>query len=777
MTLTPWRGPGSSLIPAYSKLWSNSGLADLPRQSCAGSVGDASTFAFALASGATAVDVTGWTLKATLSAYPGESLVKSWNDTSFSGKTTAGAFTLTTVEADTDTLASRSWCLDIRRVTSTHETIIARVYWTLSATASFDSVPVPDVTLLDLNNGGTEADLSATGPGIICQASVGAAFSLASLSGLTFSSGTLSVGDLSGTYQPLDSTLTALAALNSTAGLVVETAADTFTKRTLTGTANEITVTNGDGVSGAPTVSLPSALTFTGKTVTGGTFASPALTTPTLGVATATSINGNTITSGTGTLTLSSFTLTVAVTGTALVKSGTFADNAIMRADGTSGAVQSSGITIDDNGTITGPSGSWYAIYTGELETPELRLRTGSNLLQIATSETLTANRDLLIVVNDANRTLTISGDATVSGAIAVASGKTFTVSNTLTFTGTDSSSVAFGAGGTVIYSGGSPTFGTVTTTGSIELGHASDTTVSRSAAGKIAVEGKAVPLLSGSSDLVLSGPTATRTWTGPDADATLLYSGGALGTPSSGTLTGCTGSSYLIVNKAAFQQGITNRTVSGATNASPIVITTTASHGYVSGENVTIASVGGNTAANGAWVITKVSATQFSLDGSTGNGAYTSGGTVTPSPNTPVVITDETTRWSIPLAASTTYDVDVVINYTANSADGYQVQFAAAGGLTVTAWQATYVDATVDIANTYSPTASESGSGAFGTLQAIGAGGLISTTGLLRITARVTTGVAGNLEIKWANGTGGTHNCSVIAMGGSFKAAKAVNS
>lgn len=64
--------------------------------------------------------------------------------------------------------------------------------------------------------------------------------------------------------------LAALEAL-STTGLVARTASETYVPRTLTGTANEITVTNGDGVSGTPTLSLPSALTFTGKTITGGT--------------------------------------------------------------------------------------------------------------------------------------------------------------------------------------------------------------------------------------------------------------------------------------------------------------------------------------------------------------------------------------------------------------------------------------------------------------------------------------------------------------------------
>lgn len=78
--------------------------------------------------------------------------------------------------------------------------------------------------------------------------------------------------------QASDAGLTSLAALTGGGG-VFATATDTFVMRNITGTAGRITVTNGDGVAGAPTIDLVSGI------VTPGTYNS--LTVDTYGRATA----------------------------------------------------------------------------------------------------------------------------------------------------------------------------------------------------------------------------------------------------------------------------------------------------------------------------------------------------------------------------------------------------------------------------------------------------------------------------------------------------------
>ena len=75
---------------------------------------------------------------------------------------------------------------------------------------------------------------------------------------------------------------------------------------------------------------------------------------------------------------------------------------------------------------------------------------TGSGLMVFATSPTLTTPVLGVATATSINK-VAVTAPAT-SATLTIADGKTLTSSNTLTFTGTDSSSVAFGTGGTVAY-------------------------------------------------------------------------------------------------------------------------------------------------------------------------------------------------------------------------------------------------------------------------------------------------------------------------------------
>lgn len=117
---------------------------------------------------------------------------------------------------------------------------------------------------------------------------------------------------------------------------------------------------------------------------------------------------------------------------------------------------------------------------------------------------------------------------------------------------------------------------------------------------------------------------------------------------------------------------------ITGATNASPIVITST-SHGFSNGDIVSITGVGGNTAANGKWTIANVATNTFELSGSTGNGAYTSGG----------VVVNLTLSDNLDDVSACRIGTDVALaskTVTNGVADAADVTFSAVSGATVEA-------------------------------------------------------------------------------------------
>jgi hypothetical protein len=86
---------------------------------------------------------------------------------------------------------------------------------------------------------------------------------------------------------------------------------------------------------------------------------------------------------------------------------------------------------------------------------------------------------------------------------------------------------------------------------------------------------------------------------------------------------------------------------ITGVTTANPSVVTA-AAHGLVTGQWVTIASVGGATQANGLWQVTVLSSSTFSIAVNV-TGTYTTGGTVTPSYThtlTPAAVLPYLTAW-----------------------------------------------------------------------------------------------------------------------------------
>jgi len=188
-------------------------------------------------------------------------------------------------------------------------------------------------------------------------------------------------------------------------------------------------------------------------------------------------------------------------------------DNAIARYDSTTGKIiQNSSVTIDDSDNVSGMA-------TLTLPNTGLHLldTNASHDLIIAPGSDLTVDRTLTVTTGDADRTLTLSGNATVSQDYSTT---------------------------------GNPQFGT------IELGHASDTTLTRVSAGVAAIEGSNILLASGLGSITQAFDADTlKADTADVLTAGFAHTVDNDGTQSTGTYTPTetTGNMKRIVNGGAF--------------------------------------------------------------------------------------------------------------------------------------------------------------------------------------------------------------------------------
>jgi len=112
---------------------------------------------------------------------------------------------------------------------------------------------------------------------------------------------------------------------------------------------------------------------------------------------------------------------------------------------------------------------------------------------------------------------------------------------------------------------------------------------------------------------------------------------------------------------------------VTGATNATPIEITTGAAHGYTTGQSVLIKYVEGNTAANGLWTITVTSTTTFTLATSVGSGVFSGSAGLVACQTTPEIEILENTYINFGPTSTTAY---------LSSSTGYGSNIGGFGGI-----------------------------------------------------------------------------------------------
>lgn len=231
-----------------------------------------------------------------------------------------------------------------------------------------------------------------------------------------------------------------------TTGVLAQTSATNITGRTLTGTSNRVTITNGDGVSGNPTIDISAAyvgqatITTVG-TVTTGTWSGlfGAVTGANL-----TNLTAANISAGTAGINISGNAATV-TTNANLTGAVTSSGNATSLGSFTS--LQLSGALTDETGSGAAVFATSPTLITPLLGTPTSGVLTNCTGLPMTTGVTgVLVGTNGGTGVNNGSSTITLGGNLTTSGAFAttltVTAGTNVTLPTSGTLYGTATGSI-----------------------------------------------------------------------------------------------------------------------------------------------------------------------------------------------------------------------------------------------------------------------------------------------------------------------------------------------
>jgi hypothetical protein len=340
---------------------------------------------------------------------------------------------------------------------------------------------------------------------------------------------------------------------------------------------------------------------------------------------------------------------------------GTYTASTGLTLTGTAFSVNASQTQVTAVGTLT--SGTWNAsVIAGQYGGTGVA-NTGKTITIGGNFTTSGAHTTTLTTSGNTNVTLPTTGTLATIAGTETFTNKTLT-SPTLTtpVLGTPSSGTLTNCTGLPV-SGITASTSTAIGVGSIELGHATDTTIARSAAGVVTIEGVEVVTLSRSQTLTnktLTSPTMTTP---------------VLGTPSSGTLTNCTG----LPNAGLVNSAVTVGSTSISLGSSATTIAGLSS--------VTSTSFVGALTGNASTATTLATARTISLGGDLSGSASFNGSsdvtiTATIAANSVALGTDTTGAYVVDCVAGT----GISLSETANNAEGNTVTITNSGVTSIVA-------------------------------------------------------------------------------------------